>query len=205
MANLFLNCFWLKKNETSELQQKWSRCRKSKSEDFLFADSCEKVSCFDVWLKSCSVKFASLPTARGFQLRAVGGCGGHGEAACAGIPVGLQVFLNLICMQYHIQTLQMTNKHNYSSWKVICFFFGGNLGRYLLGNASLQKRWVSFRNLCLKECLGVSAQDRFWGPQLHRAWLVAEVKVWTLETGIFPKTIWKELQETLISGGFPMG
>lgn len=103
------------------------------------------------------------------------------------------------------QTLQMTNKHNYSSWKVICFFFGGNLGRYLLGNASLQKRWVSFRNLCLKECLGVSAQDRFWGPQLHRAWLVAEVKVWTLETGIFPKTIWKELQETLISGGFPMG
>lgn len=84
-------------------------------------------------------------------------------------------------------------------------FFCGNLGRYLLGNASLQKRWVSFRNLCLKECLGVSAQDRFWGPQLHRAWLVAEVKVWTLETGIFPKTIWKELQETLISGGFPMG
>lgn len=89
--------------------------------------------------------------------------------------------------------------------KSFVFFFGGNLGRYLLGNASLQKRWVSFRNLCLKECLGVSAQDRFWGPQLHRAWLVAEVKVWTLETGIFPKTIWKELQETLISGGFPMG
>ena len=117
-------------------------CRKSESEHFLFADSCEKVSCYDVWLKSCSVKFASLPTARGFQLRAVGGCGGHGEAACAGIRVGLQVLLNLLCMQYHVQmTLQMTNKYDCTLF-LKSLFPCGNLG--VISLMSLQKDGFRF-------------------------------------------------------------
>ena len=145
------------RDETYELQQKWKRCRKSESEHFLFADSCEKVSCYDVWLKSCSVKFASLPTARGFQLRAVGGCGGHGEAACAGIRVGLQVCWILFACNTMSKwpSKWPTSMTVHSSWKV--FFLVGIWGWYLLNVPS--KRWVSFRSLRLKECLGVSAQN----------------------------------------------